>query len=640
MSNQNILLDIDGNITCFDHREMIIKQNIDFYNHSNSLNIKDKVLLNKRKHDIIIKRTPQLVMERQLRKCTDNKLLLQSFCEKLGSIIQLDEIKRLCEKYQITSLELFIPELFKTNICQNVNEYISKNIEFNNQQIEATEIILKWLQDNDNQMFGLYGYAGTGKTTLVVNLVLSLMSLNYVKNIVITAPTNKALDVLRSKFEPLRKKLIEEFGDRHLTNNNSIDDDTKYQLLKAYNEHLKTSITFTTLHRLLNYSVCMNEDGIEDFCMRKMPVLKDYDIVIIDECSMISTMLFKNIAKHAKPTTKILFTGDPAQLPPVNEDMSCVYDNVNHSFTLTDIMRNKNVSVTKVTLYARDWISNELPLKRVKGNYVTHTYDFNEWISSALEYFKNEDESTVILSWTNKQCDEYNNIIRTELYKDEIETLTRIMHGERMILKRPLRISNTCILHTSLQIQVFDPLPISVNVRPFLYGSNSDKQHKIDYSMMNEIHSSNIKDIIRTYLNKFTTTLLCTSITIVYQSKNYVINTLNDGEQSKIDFNRKNIIEAIKQCKTYLKRNGVNDLKHFNSTIVIPLWASFSDLYISKFADLTYAYAVTIHREQGSQKDNVFVDFKDIKLNKRDKEMKRCYYTALTRSSNTIHIYE
>lgn len=92
----------------------------------------------------------------------------------------------------------------------------------------------------------------------------------------------------------------------------------------------------STLHRLL-YDHFPREDGT--FFRKPVEVL-DYDIVVVDECSMMPKDLARQLFKH---NVYILALGDPFQLPPINpEDDNHLLDNP-HIF-LSEIHRQAQES--------------------------------------------------------------------------------------------------------------------------------------------------------------------------------------------------------------------------------------------------------------------------------------------------------
>lgn len=65
-------------------------------------------------------------------------------------------------------------------------------------------------------------------------------------------------------------------------------------------------------------------------------------------------------------------------------------------------------------------------------------------------------------------------------------------------------------------------------------------------------------------------------------------------------------------------------------------WALFYHL-LERFARLDYAYAMTIHRSQGSTFTHVFVDHQDL-LGARRSERTALFYVAATRASETLRL--
>jgi ATP-dependent exoDNAse (exonuclease V) alpha subunit len=69
------------------------------------------------------------------------------------------------------------------------------------------------------------------------------------------------------------------------------------------------------------------------------------------------------------------------------------------------------------------------------------------------------------------------------------------------------------------------------------------------------------------------------------------------------------------------------------------LWEFYYYFLIDQFAQISYGYAITTHRSQGSTYKNVFVDLNDIiKNNIYKKEGFQCLYTAVTRASENLDI--
>ncbi|MCK5608220.1 AAA family ATPase [Candidatus Pacearchaeota archaeon] len=164
------------------------------------------------------------------------------------------------------------------------------------QQQQAIDAIGRWMK-SDQQLFRLFGYAGTGKTTLAKHAASGAT--------LFCAFTGKAAYVLRQKGceaftihqliycpkDRSQKKLRE--LERELKNT---DDPVKI-------EKLERDIAFE--HKKLNSP---------NFVLNPDSAVKTADLIIVDECSMVNEQMAMDLMSYG---TKILVLGDPAQLPPV-----------------------------------------------------------------------------------------------------------------------------------------------------------------------------------------------------------------------------------------------------------------------------------------------------------------------------------
>ena len=177
----------------------------------------------------------------------------------------------------------------------------------------------------------LTGVAGTGKSYLTGKIVIDLVQDGWL--VAVAAPTNKAVRVIKEK--------VEEQAGR------SID------------------ARFASIHSLLGLRLIEHEDGGQSCQPLCEPSIDTYDIVIVDECSMIGEQLFGLIAAYQK-TSRVLFVGDPAQLPPVaeKEDVSPTFVQAEIKVGLTEIVRQAEGSdIIRLSTHIR-----ELPVR------VSHTH--------------------------------------------------------------------------------------------------------------------------------------------------------------------------------------------------------------------------------------------------------------------------
>jgi len=147
-------------------------------------------------------------------------------------------------------------------------------MEWSKDQSDALIKIEKWLKEKrneDNQVFYLTGYAGTGKTTLGYEVE------SMVKGTVLSATiTGKAALIMRKS---------------------------------GYHNA-------STIHRLI-YTVDDDPNRVAGdpvFTLNKDSALKYADLLRLDECSMVNAEIGQDLLSFGVP---ILVFGDPGQLPPV-----------------------------------------------------------------------------------------------------------------------------------------------------------------------------------------------------------------------------------------------------------------------------------------------------------------------------------
>ncbi|OQP87878.1 ATP-binding protein [Rhizobium rhizosphaerae] len=171
-------------------------------------------------------------------------------------------------------------------------------MQFAPQQDEALKAVDRWLKEGRSQLFRLFGYAGTGKTTLARHFAEQVDG-----DVVFCAFTGKAAQVLRSKGAS-NAKTIHSLIYRPRGEEEVSDEETG-----------KTSIAPM-------FSI-----------NRQSPVAKAA-LIIVDECSMVDEALGRDLMSFGTP---ILVLGDPGQLPPVSG--GGFFTNEEPDFLLTEIHR-------------------------------------------------------------------------------------------------------------------------------------------------------------------------------------------------------------------------------------------------------------------------------------------------------------
>lgn len=197
-------------------------------------------------------------------------------------------------------------------------------IELTAQQSEAAAKIRTWFDDGGEQVFRLFGYAGTGKTTLARHLVDQL----GVRDVLYAAFTGKAAYMLRRKgcvdartihsliylpAEKARQKL--------------------HDLIKQRDEE-----TNPAKHDILTRQIKAEERKLDspDWILRDVDDtgLTSAGLLVVDEVSMVGDAMAGDLLSYGVPT---LVLGDPAQLPPVDGAGYFIHAKPDH--LLTEIHR-------------------------------------------------------------------------------------------------------------------------------------------------------------------------------------------------------------------------------------------------------------------------------------------------------------
>lgn len=145
-------------------------------------------------------------------------------------------------------------------------------------QEQALKEVELWFKNKNKPIFRLFGYAGTGKTTLAKYFATTLG-----QGVRFAAYTGKAAQVLRSKgahgASTIHSLIYRPTGVTE------VDDDIKGQKI-----------------------------GEPNFVLNRDSDLTKARLVVIDECSMVDEKLGRDLLSFGVP---ILVLGDPGQLPPI-----------------------------------------------------------------------------------------------------------------------------------------------------------------------------------------------------------------------------------------------------------------------------------------------------------------------------------
>jgi ATP-dependent exoDNAse (exonuclease V) alpha subunit len=144
-----------------------------------------------------------------------------------------------------------------------------------------------------NDISAVVGYAGTGKTFLISILRKEIFDNWKTKNVAFVSFTGKAIHVMRTKLNESKSFFQEDFcGTIH---------SFIYRPEMKYDKKTKKMI-------------------ISKWIKKERDELRDlYDLIFVDEASMVSEMLWKDLSFYGIP---MIAVGDHGQIPPVGDNFN------------------------------------------------------------------------------------------------------------------------------------------------------------------------------------------------------------------------------------------------------------------------------------------------------------------------------
>ena len=268
-----------------------------------------------------------------------------------------------------------------------------------------------WLAAPDQGIpFVLSGFAGSGKTFLSIRLLALVEAAGLCWTVV--APTHKAVGVLRQQ--------LEQAG-------------------------LRPTWYPSTLHRLLRLRLKRQRDLERcEETEQTAVALEHLGLVLIDEASMVDSALLEITLRCAHPyRTRIVFVGDPAQLPPVGEAVSPVFAMGRACrASLREVVRHQG----PVLRLASGLREGSLPcappprLEPVRSDQgMVCALDRASWLAAAQEALRRSAEAddpdlARILCYTNRSLEQLVPIARRALHGSMADQLP-VLPGEVLITR-------------------------------------------------------------------------------------------------------------------------------------------------------------------------------------------------------------
>lgn len=490
-------------------------------------------------------------------------------------------------------------------------------IQFTDSQQSAIIAFKTFLQSQE-QVFMLKGAAGTGKTTLAIEFINILKKTD--RPFRLMAPTGRA----------------------------------------AYIIGIKTGNQAYTIHKSIYELSCLESKSNEkeeenDDCLHARFGLKSNDdsqntIYIVDESSMVSNAFSENDAFsfgsgkllsdlfEFAGNRKLVFIGDYAQLPPVGMNFSPALDKEyienSYSCKVSEYMLREVVrqSADSVTLYNATKIRDSIEAKTFIEFKLTEGIDSTAENTNLLNpYFKlsetNPDIRSAIITYSNKQALEYNLAVRRHYYGNDV---SRLISGDLLIITRNNYAYDTELFNGNIvQVEACTP--------------DSEVETRNVHVKLGKGHIENIELRFRKATIRLSSDFKSESLNIMLLD-----NFLEDASGSIgsllssaliVDFNNRleaDIKAHLPEIKKSLKSNKELEGRQkeiYDSYIKLLHHDPYYNAVICK-----YGYAITCHKAQGGEWDNVFIDMGRYGGTANEGYF-RWAYTAITRTAKKSWYY-
>lgn len=496
-------------------------------------------------------------------------------------------------------------------------------INLNQDQQEALALVEDFVFNNKtHEALIIKGSAGTGKTTLIkammkaINRDQGLADLLHKRTGIVLAPTGRAARVLT-------EKLLPEFGAG-----------TIHRQIYAIDRA-----------EVFEEAINENDPGVR----LHFPLIKESPnntIFIVDESSMVgdtdnkgddiqfgSGRLLKDLIEYARlgrigregtPNCKIIFVGDPAQLPPVgNGDLSPAMsvDYLNNQYAiqaleveLKQVMRQAEGSGI---LTAATQLRDNIMAKKFNRFDMPASADIVPCtISQAIEDYlqaRKAKQTCVFISQSNAQVQLLNRTLRGRIWGEEGLPIQR---NDILLVNRSSRLSSVSVKNDQGELVAYDgilPLTNGELVRVLDVG---DQEKKV-------VNVRTKEGIVAVNLYFRHLTILVKGINQewLYANTFIIENLLESKERELSALEVRALLVDFRQRNQKLKPNTAD----FTKSLI-------ADPYFNAL-QVKYGYAMTCHKAQGGEWDNAFVEFGNVD---RNESSFRWAYTAMTRAKKHL----
>lgn len=333
--------------------------------------------------------------------------------------------------------------------------------------------------------------------------------------------------------------------------------------------------------------------------------IAEANIVVIDECSMITNDIYDTIMRNAPSTSKIIFMGDSYQLPAVGNDVIPKVFQIEDRAELTESVRFSGAIGELATYYRQyqDWVRDtggegELqtllkhqPCIDDPESLVWFYYDQDVFDRIAHDRFSRDEFGTRVLAYRNDNIDHYNSMMRGYFHNHS----DPVTIGERIILNAPYKKGDNK-MHNG---EVFECTGYTNTTEKVNVMLPSDTYRMIEESIYFSVYLLELRNVL--------------TEEVMYAP---IVHNIDQAKRIKVEGQLKQIALADKRR-----------------------WRAYYE-FKEKFLNWSYTYACTTHKAQGQSINSVFVMANDILSVPNISNLQRLQslYVAATRARKELHI--
>jgi exodeoxyribonuclease-5 len=307
-----------------------------------------------------------------------------------------------------------------------------------------------------------------------------------------------------------------------------------------------------------------------------------YRLIVVDEASMINEemwLLLTDAVSNLYQSTQLLFVGDVAQLPPIKELESQVFSQIYDRSDLTEVVRYGG-AIGVLAESIRNQLSHpDLPRFQTDSN-----GDRTEGVFIVPRW---EWDKLLLRAFQSKAYEADPDYVRALAYTNKrVDSLNHKIRAAIYGDRTPRFVKGERLVANS---------PCMINDSVILTTSEECEVSDVATGKEGEWHVWFLQ-------------------VLTEEGKSRNLSVLHELSQP----------EFAHRLETYAQEKR---------------WREFWDLK-KLFADLNYAYCLTIHKSQGSTFQNVFVDVPNALINRNVRERNQLLYVAVTRAAKRLFLHQ